>query len=106
VLARGRFRVELDRPVVLAGATLQELADVAPVRVGQHLAVRRTRDVHRGEGGAPALDAPGVTATVPGEIDLQRDWGRADHRRTVRLRAWRGSPASVAGLPAETAGDA
>jgi GT2 family glycosyltransferase len=106
VLARGRFRVELDRPVVLTGATLQELADVAPVRVGEHLAVRRTRDVHRGEGAAPVLDAPGVTATVPGEIDLQRVWGRDDHRRTVRLRAWRGSPANVAGLPAETAGDA
>ena len=50
VLARCRFRVELDRPVVLTGATLQELADVAPVRVGEHLAVRRTRDVHRGRG--------------------------------------------------------
>jgi len=76
------------------------------VRVGDHLAVRRTRDVHRGRGAAPVLEAPGVTATVPGEIDLQRAWGRADHRRTVRLAAWRGSPADPAGLPAETAGGA
>ncbi|WP_158544768.1 glycosyltransferase [Blastococcus sp. TF02-9] len=105
VLARARFRVELDRPVVLSGATLQELADVAPVRVGEHLTVRRTRDVHRGEDGAALLRAPGVSAPVPGEVDLQRTWGRADHRRTVRLRRWRGSPADLAGLPADVAGE-
>ena len=67
VLARCRFRVELDRPVVLTGATLQELADVAPVRVGEHLAVRRTRDVHRGRGrgGRPAR-RPGSPRRCPG----------------------------------------
>lgn len=104
VLARARFRVELDRPVVLTGATLQELADVAPVRVGEHLVVRRTRDVHRGEVDVAVLATPGVTATAPGEVDLQRTWGREDHRRTVRLRPWRGSPAGSAGPPADPAG--
>ena len=29
--------------------TLQQLTDVAPVQVGKHLVVRRTRDEHRGE---------------------------------------------------------
>ncbi|WP_158544551.1 glycosyltransferase family 2 protein [Blastococcus sp. TBT05-19] len=85
VLARCRFRVDLDRPVVLTGATLQELTDVAPVRVGEHLVVRRTRDGHRGEGSAAVLDEPGVAAPVPQDLDLQRRWGRADHRRQVRL---------------------
>ena len=85
VLARCRFRVDLDRPVVLTGGTLQQLTDVAPVQVGKHLVVRRTRDGHRGEGRVMALDAPGVTATVPGDVDLQRAWGREDHRRPVRF---------------------
>ena len=85
VLARGRFRVELDRPVVLAGATLQELADVAPVRVGEHLRCAAPGTCTAAARG-PALDSPGVTATVPGEIDLQRSWGRDDHLPHVRLR--------------------
>jgi hypothetical protein len=62
--------------------------------------------VHRGEEAVAVLHAPGVTAPAPREVDLQRTWGRADHRRTVRLGRWRGSPADVAGFPAETAGDA
>jgi len=106
VLGRCRFQVDLERPVVLTGATLQELTDVAPVQVGAHLVVRRTRDQHRGGGEVAVLDAPGVTATAPGAVDLQRAWGREDHQRTVRLEPWRGSPADLAGLPAETAGDA
>lgn len=105
VLARARFQVVLDRPVVLTGATLRELAEVAPVQVGEHLAVRRTRDLNRGEQGVPVLDMPGVAATVPGEVDLQRTWGREDHARTPRLAPWHGSPADVAGPPAGTAGD-
>lgn len=92
VLARCRYRVDLDRPVVLAGATLRELAEVAPVQVGPHLVVRRTRDLHRGEGVATVLDAPGVTATGPRAVDLQREWGREDHRRTVRFRRSSDSP--------------
>lgn len=86
VLARCRYRVDLDRPVVLTGATLRDLADVAPVRVGPHLTVRRTRDEHRGGGEVVVLDAPGIDAVVPGELDLQRAWGREEHRRPVRLR--------------------
>ena len=85
VLARCRFRVDLDRPVVLAGGTLQQLADVAPVQVGEHLVVRRTRDEHRGEGTVMVLDAQGVTAAGPGDVDLQRAWGREDRRRPVRF---------------------
>lgn len=85
VLARCRYRVDLDRPVVLAGATLRELAEVAPVRVGPHLTVRRTRDEHRGGGRVVELDEPGVGATVPGDVDLRREWGREDHRRTARF---------------------
>jgi GT2 family glycosyltransferase len=86
VLARCRFRVDLDRPVVLTGATVQQLTDVAPVRVGEYLAVRRTRDENRGEGHEAVLDLPGVAASVPEEVDLQRIWGREDHRRPVRFQ--------------------
>jgi GT2 family glycosyltransferase len=90
VLARCRYRLDLDRPVVLSGATLRELAEVAPVRVGRHLTVRRTRDEHRapdrhGNARAADLDVPGVTATVAGDVDLQRAWGREDHQRAVRF---------------------
>ena len=77
--------MDLDRPVVLTGGTLQQLTDVAPVQVGEHLVVRRTRDAHRGEGSVMVLEAPGVTATVPGDVDLQRAWGREDHRRPMRF---------------------
>jgi len=86
VLQRCRFQVSLDRPVVLAGATLAELTDVAPVRVGGHLLVQRTRDVHRGEGVPAVLDAPGVEAPAAGDVDLQRAWGREEHRRPVRFQ--------------------
>jgi GT2 family glycosyltransferase len=96
VLGRCRYRVDLDRPVVLTGATLRELAEVAPVQVGEHLTVRRTRDVHRGEGEVAVLEAPGVTATAPGDVDLQREWGREANRRTVRFERSPGAP-SVAG---------
>ncbi|SDE52549.1 Glycosyltransferase like family 2 [Blastococcus fimeti] len=90
VLARCRYRVDLDRPVVLSGATVRELAEVAPVRVGRHLIVRRTRDEHRTRGGhgggeVADLDVPGVTATVACDVDLQRAWGREDHQRAVRF---------------------
>lgn len=97
VLGRCRFRVDLERPVVLTGATLQELTDVAPVRVGRHLVVQRSRDVHRGEGAVAVLDPPGVTAPVPGAVDLQRGWGREDHRRPVRFR--RSADGTVVELP-------
>jgi GT2 family glycosyltransferase len=102
VLARCRFRVDLDRPVVLDGATLAELADVAPVRVGPHLTVRRTRDEHRG-GAEPAVldDAAGITATVPAEVDLQRAWGREDHRRRARLHRDPATAVVAADQPAD-----
>ncbi len=97
VLARCRYQVDLDGPVVLSGATLQELSEIAPVRVGEHLTVRRTRDEHRG-GGEPAdLDAPEVTAAVPRDVDLQREWGREANRRTVRFARSPGAP--IANLP-------
>ncbi len=104
VLARCRYRVDLDRPVVLAGATLRELGEVAPVRVGRHLTVRRTRDEHRGGGEVVVLDTPGIGAAVPAEVDLQRLWGREEHRRPVRLRRAPGT-AVEAGRPAEQAAD-
>lgn len=87
VLGRCRYRVDLDRPVVLAGATLAELAEVAPVAVGEHLLVRRTRDDHRADGAdVLALDVAGVSADVPQEVDLQRAWGRADHQHEPRFQ--------------------
>ncbi|WP_180357771.1 glycosyltransferase [Streptomyces sp. NP160] len=91
VLGRGRYRVDLDRPVVLAGATLAELAEVAPVRVGENLVVRRTRDLNRERRGQDApevavLDVDGVSAEVPHEVDLQRTWGREDHRHEPRFQ--------------------
>jgi hypothetical protein len=80
VLRRCRFRVDLDVPVLLSGSTLRDLADVAPARVGEHLVVRRSRDLARG-GGAEVLDVPGVTAAEAVDSDLQRTWGHEDHRR-------------------------
>ena len=102
VLARCRFQVDLDGPVVLAGATLQELTDVAPVQVGS-LLVSRTRDLHRGEGPVAALDVPGVSAAVPGDVDLQRSWGREDHRRRVRLQRSLRTPSVVTERPIDSA---
>lgn len=87
VLGRCRYRVDLDRPVVLVGATLAELAEVAPVRVGEHLVVRRTRDDHREDGAEVlVLHADGVSADVPRAVDLQRAWGRADHQHEPRFQ--------------------
>lgn len=85
VLGRCRYRVRLDGPLVLEGATLAELAEVAPVRVGG-LLVRRSRDDHRDDG-APVvvLDEPGVSADPPHAVDLQRTWGHEDHQRTPRF---------------------
>ena len=80
VLRRCRFRVDLDVPVLLSGSTLRDLADVAPARVGEHLVVRRSRDLARGEG-AEVLEVPGVTAAEAVDSDLQRTWGHEDHRR-------------------------
>jgi len=86
VLGRCRHRVRLDVPVLLEGATLAELAEVAPVRVGAHLLVRRARDDHRDDGAeAFALEAPGVSAERPRASDLQRTFGREDHQRTPRF---------------------
>ncbi|MEZ0166677.1 glycosyltransferase [Kineococcus sp. LSe6-4] len=86
VLGRARYRVDLDRPVVLVGAGLTDLAEVAPVRVGEHLAVHRTRDLHRGETGTAVLDVPGVGADPAAGVDLQRRWGHEDHRRRPRFQ--------------------
>jgi len=86
VLGRCRYRVRLDVPVLLEGATLAELAEVAPVRVGAHLLVRRARDDHRDDGAeAFTLEAPGVSAEHPRASDLQRTFGREDHQRTPRF---------------------
>ena len=86
VLGRCRYRVRLDGPVLLEGATLAELAEVAPVRVGPHLAVRRARDDHRDDGAQPfALDVPGVSAEPAQGSDLQRAFGHEDHQRTPRF---------------------
>jgi len=86
VLGRCRYRVRLDVPVVLEGATLAELAEVAPVRVGPHLLVRRARDGHRDDGAEPfALDVPGVSAERPQASDLQRAFGHEDHQRRPRF---------------------
>ncbi|MEW1960320.1 glycosyltransferase [Kineococcus sp. NPDC059986] len=86
VLARARYRVGLDRPVVLAGATLADLAEVAPAGAGAHLTVRRTRDLHRAGPGVEVLQVPGVSAEPPVAVDLQRLWGREDHRRRPRFQ--------------------
>ncbi len=86
VLGRCRHRVRLDAPVVLEGATLAELAEVAPVRVGPHLLVRRARDDHRDDGAeAFALDVPGVSAEPARSADLQRTFGHEDHQRSPRF---------------------
>lgn len=86
VLGRCRYRVRLEVPVVLEGATLAELAEVAPVRVGPHLLVRRTRDDHRDDGAEPfTLVAEGVSAEQPRSSDLQRTFGHEDHQRTPRF---------------------
>ncbi|GAB3472050.1 glycosyltransferase [Kineococcus endophyticus] len=86
VLGRARYRVDLERPVVLTGATLADLAEVAPVRVGEHLAVRRTRDLHRGGPDPAVLQVPGVTAEPAQDVDLQRRWGHEDHQRRPRFQ--------------------
>ncbi|WP_170127400.1 glycosyltransferase [Kineococcus rhizosphaerae] len=101
VLGRCRFRVDLDRPVVLTGATLAELTDVAPVRVGDDLLVRRTRDVARSAGAADvAVPAdPAVRADPLDGVDLQRAWGRYDHRRHVRLQRSLRTPFVVSERP-------
>jgi len=103
VLRRCRFQVDLDLPVVLAGATLAELTDVAPVRVGEHLLVRRTRDVNRGEGVPVVLDAPGVEAPAAGDVDLQRSWGREEHRRAVRFQRSLRTPSVASVRPIDSA---
>jgi GT2 family glycosyltransferase len=83
VLARARFRVELRAPLVLTGASLRELTDVAPARVGE-LLVRRTRDVARGEDGE-VVDVPEACAEPPSGTDLQRLWGHEEHQRRPRF---------------------
>ncbi|MEZ0491796.1 glycosyltransferase [Kineococcus sp. TBRC 1896] len=86
VLGRARYRVDLDRPVELVGATLTDLAEVAPVRVGEHLSVRRTRDLHRGGPDVAVLQVPGVSAEPAPGVDLQRRWGHEDHQRRPRFQ--------------------
>ncbi|MBF5082529.1 glycosyltransferase [Quadrisphaera sp. INWT6] len=86
VLGRCRYRVHLEVPVLLEGATLAELTEVAPVRVGPHLAVRRARDDHRDDGAAVfSLEADGVSAEPARGSDLQRAFGHEDHQRTPRF---------------------
>lgn len=90
VLARARFRVELDRPVVLTGATVAELADVAPVRVGEHLTVPAPGTCTAARGGAR-----------PGRARGHRDGARGG-RPAARVGPRRppadGPPAPVAGI--------
>ncbi|MBB2901438.1 GT2 family glycosyltransferase [Kineococcus radiotolerans] len=97
VLGRCRFRVELDAPLVLEGADLRELTDVAPVRV-DGLLVRRTRDLARGVPRDPAV-FPGASAAPASGTDLQRLWGREDHRRRPRLQTSERTPFVVSERP-------
>lgn len=104
VLRRSRFQVHLGGPVVLEGATLAELSEVAPVRVGD-LLVQRTRDLARAAGaGTPqavVLDVPGVRVTPARDVDLQRTWGREDHRRRPRFQRSLRTPSVVSERPVE-----
>lgn len=86
VLRRSRFRVDLARPVLLEGATVAELSDIAPVRVAD-LLVQRTRDLARGtDVEVVVLDVPGVRVAPAVDVDLQRTWGRQDHQRRPRFQ--------------------
>lgn len=73
-LARARFRVEVDRPITLTGASLAELCTDAPCDYPDGLRIRRTRDLARGD--APAV--PSVTSHVEAlvnEPSLEAWWG-------------------------------
>lgn len=74
VLARARFRVQVDRPITLTGASLAQLCMDAPCDHPDGLRIRRTRDLARGE----CTAVPSVTSHAAALVDepsLEAWWG-------------------------------
>ncbi|MGI4894648.1 MAG: glycosyltransferase [Janthinobacterium lividum] len=97
VVRRCRFQAEAGAPVLLEGATLRDLTDVAPVRVGEFLQVRRTRDVNRGVEVLGTVT--GVLARRVRGVNLQREWGHDEHVRVPRLQRSLRTPFVVSSTP-------
>ncbi|WP_168582915.1 glycosyltransferase [Gephyromycinifex aptenodytis] len=73
-LARARFQVQVDRPVILTGASLAQLCAHAPCDFDAGVRIRRTRDLARGIDQVAVGDACAVVALTE-EPSLEAWWG-------------------------------
>jgi GT2 family glycosyltransferase len=80
VLGRCRYQVDVREPVHVRPGQVRQWCDAAPVLAGEHVTVRRTRDLARGDGTATRVPAPqdlsGTSLESWWASDLAADSGR------------------------------